>query len=863
MKKLIFLFLGIPSLFYAQVYDGFNDGDFTENPKWSGNYEKFIVNENLELQLNDTAASTAYLCTPNFIQEEAEWRFWIKLAFSPSANNHARFYLSSSKEDLTQPLEGYFLQFGESGSNDAIELFRQEGEEIYPICRGTDGTIATSFSQYVKATRDNQGGWRLFTAQNLEDQFMLVAEGSDPHPIDGALMGVYCQYTVSNATKFFFDDIYAGPIEADTMPPSLEHIHILTDSSLSLKFNEALDSLSAVQSKNYYVDHGLGNPLSVLYEGNYSTHVILSFDTYFAGDHNYLLTVIDIPDLSGNKMTKTDHPFSNYQVKQYDVVINEIMADPNPSVDLPEFEYLEIYNTTPFHIDLTGWILQVGATEQTLSEYTLEPGDYLIIGDEEAKEDLSLYANFYGLNGLALNNTGQDLILISGNADTISTVSYKDSWYRDPIKKEGGWSLEQMNPFNLCMGADNWSASTDLRGGTPGRRNSIWNDTLVKPKIVGFDMIADNILRLSFNQRMMISSLTNQENFQVNKEVGVPQEVYQIGTERSVADLYFPKPFDIGMIYHLAISSTVSNCMGITMGNDTVISFGIGDDPAFNDIILNEILFNPLGDGVDYVELYNRSDKLFDLRTLQLGMGRISPPNPVDTTYYVISKDRRFFLPGEYLLLTSSPEKVMEQYYTEHEHVFTTVQPFPNYANEAGICLLKNGTDNIIDLLEYHEEMHFPLLVQYDGISLERINPDSPTQDSRNWSSASESVGFGTPGYENSQHIQQKITEDPVRIAPEIFSPDNDGYQDTQGVHFTFKNAGNLMSIDIFNTDGLLVRRLANNEYIGTSGVIFWDGTQEDRRRSPIGIYIYYIRIFDMDGQQRIYKKTGVLATRL
>ncbi|MEJ2595813.1 MAG: lamin tail domain-containing protein, partial [bacterium] len=795
MKKLIFLLLGIPSLIYAQVYDGFDDGDFTEDPEWSGDTQKFIVNENLELQLYDTAASMAYLCTPNFNQEEAEWRFRIRLAFSPSANNYARFYLSSNREDLAQPLVGYFLQFGESGSNDAIELFRQEGEEIYSICRGADGTIASSFNKYIKATRDSQGIWRLFTAQNLQEQYKLIAEGPDPSPVEGTLMGVFCQYTVSNASKFYFDDIYAGPVEVDTIPPLLIHIHILSDNSLSLRFNEALDSLSANQSMHYIVDHGLGNPVSAFYNGNYSTQVILSFDNHFEDDLNYLLTVDNISDLSGNKIKEGDNPFSNYAVKQHDVVINEIMADPKPVVDLPAYEYLEIYNTTPFHIDLTGWILQVGTAEKNLSEITLEPADYLIIADEEAKADLSLYGKFYGLNGLSLTNTGQDLILRSGNADNLSIVSYKDSWYKDPSKKQGGWSLEQVNPFNVCMGDENWSASLDPQGGTPGRMNSIWKDTLVLPKIVSFDMIADNILRISFNQKMMLSALINPENFQIEPEYGTPQNIYPVGNEGLVVDLYFQDPFSHGMIYQLTISHAVSNCLGMMMLRDSVISFGIGEEPAFNDIVLNEILFNPLGGGVDYVELYNRSNKIFDPRTLQLGMAKINPPDPIDTNYYAISNDRRLFLPGEYLLLTSSPEKVMEQYYVENPDVFITVQPFPNYANETGICLLNYGTDKLIDVLEYHEEMHFPLLVQYDGVALERLNPDSPTQDNRNWSSASEKSGFGTPGYVNSQLIQREPLEDPVRIVPEIFSPDNDGYHDTQGVHFTFKNAGYQLSI--------------------------------------------------------------------
>ena len=38
---------------------------------------------------------------------------------------------------------------------------------------------------------------------------------------------------------------------------------------------------------------------------------------------------------------------------------------------------------------------------------------------------------------------------------------------------------------------------------------------------------------------------------------------------------------------------------------------------------------------------------------------------------------------------------------------------------------------------------------------MERINPDSDTQDEMNWTSASATAGYGTPGYRNSQYGKQ------------------------------------------------------------------------------------------------------------
>jgi hypothetical protein len=126
MKKYLapILLILLPLWGFSQLFENFDDGDFTSNPPWSGNIEDFVVNEEKRLQLNkegEEAVSTLY--TSNAIVDSVSWEFFIKLSFSPSANNNAKVYLIADQVDLNGPLNGYFLQFGESLSSDAIELF--------------------------------------------------------------------------------------------------------------------------------------------------------------------------------------------------------------------------------------------------------------------------------------------------------------------------------------------------------------------------------------------------------------------------------------------------------------------------------------------------------------------------------------------------------------------------------------------------------------------------------------------------------------------------------------------------------------------------------------------------------------------
>jgi len=191
------------------------------------------------------------------------------------------------------------------------------------------------------------------------------------------------------------------------------------------------------------------------------------------------------------------------------------------------------------------------------------------------------------------------------------------------------------------------------------------------------------------------------------------------------------------------------------------------------------------------------------------------------------------------------------------------VDPFPAYNNDEGTVIIATYAGKIIDVFNYSEDMHYPLLNYVDGVSLERTNFNTSTSDKNNWHSAAESVGFGTPAYRNSQFVSSEILNEPIVVEPEIFSPDNDGYNDLISIKYTFDQPGYNMTVDIYNAKGQLTRKLVNNEYLGTTGLINWDGIQDDNSKAPIGIYVFYIQVFDLNGNVKQYKKTGVLASKL
>ncbi|MDD3526408.1 MAG: gliding motility-associated C-terminal domain-containing protein, partial [Bacteroidales bacterium] len=115
----------------------------------------------------------------------------------------------------------------------------------------------------------------------------------------------------------------------------------------------------------------------------------------------------------------------------------------------------------------------------------------------------------------------------------------------------------------------------------------------------------------------------------------------------------------------------------------------------------------------------------------------------------------------------------------------------------------------------------------------------------------------------NSQFSPLLVTEDPITLSPEIFSPDNDGFDDVLNIHYNYQEPGRNASITIYDARGRKIRRLIDHELLGTSGQFSWDGLDDERQKAPIGIYIIYVEVFDLNGNVDHYKKTAVLATRL
>ena len=169
----------------------------------------------------------------------------------------------------------------------------------------------------------------------------------------------------------------------------------------------------------------------------------------------------------------------------------------------------------------------------------------------------------------------------------------------------------------------------------------------------------------------------------------------------------------------------------------------------------------------------------------------------------------------------------------------------------------------MIDEFSYTEKMHLSIIKNPEGVSLERTNFKKPANDKGNFFSAAASAGFATPGYKNSQYAEDLTEKDEFNLLSASFSPDNDGSDDLMQIQYKLSQPGFVANITIYNSYGMINRKLLQNITLGTRGLIEWDGKNESSEINVAGIYLLYAELFNAEGVVKKFRKTIVLARDL
>jgi len=731
---LLTILLIIPVFAKTQLIEQFSDGDFTNNPVWTGTTSDFTVNTSGQLQTNASVASASYLSTPNLLTSLAdkEWRFQLRQNFAGSATNYTRIFLTADDPSFTNVQNGYFLLFGEAGSNDAVKLYKITSGTSSLILTGTSGAVANAFTLGLKIVHRASGEWVLHTDYTGGSNYSQEATTTDLNTNAAPYFGIYCAYTVSNIRKIYLDDIYVGAEQSDTIAPNVTAVNVLNDHSVRVTFTEPVDA--AIESQTVSSVPGLIQS-SIVQETNPAV-VTFHFSAPFTNGTTYQITIPSVKDLTGNDTTITFE--FTYLIAETpsegDVIINEVMADPTPTAGLPEYDFVEIYNRSNKYFNLQGWKIGDNTGYGTISSSVwLFPGEYKIITSATAAPH---FASAIIASGFpAYNNNYDDVILLDKNGTIIDKISYTIDWYKDNSKKDGGYTLERINPNAVCSDRNNWKASDAVSGGTPGAINSVFDNSpdITAPQIDTVIVVDLNTLSVKINEIISVSSI-NQIVVNATPSMDISGIIQDPG-DLSLLTIFLSTPVTANTSYIFELQQ-LEDCTGNTGSNSTSFIHMVSDIPAQGDIIINEVMADPTPTAglpeYDFVEIYNRSNKYFNLQGWKIG----------DNAGYGTISSAVWLFPGEYKIITSS---------TAAAHFSNAIiaNSFPAYNNTYDDVVLQDNNGIIIDKISYTIDWYKDNSKKDGGYTLERINPEAICSDLNNWK-ASDALSGGTPGTINS-----------------------------------------------------------------------------------------------------------------
>ena len=515
---LVLIFIGLVRISSnAQLHESFSDGNFTTNPTWIGDTSYWKI---VGQQLNSNAppiANTAQLCTQNSLSQNVIWEFYVNLKFATSSVNYADIFLLSDSAEFSGQNSGLFVRIG--NTTDEISLYRKDTGAIVKLIDGIDGRVgSTSANAFkIRVTRDLFNQFQLYDdASGTGNNYVLegsIIENRYPSTFWSLVpyFGISIHFSSSNLQKFFFDDFVIQTITPDTVSPLIDSVLVLDSTHCLLQYNEAIDSTNASNSSNFLLNKK-NNPILTSINSSNRTQILLTFADPFEANRLQLLEVRNQKDLNGNLKWVDTANFKFRVVRNGDLVFNEIYADPSPSNGLPNFEYLELWNTSLEEINLQGFSITDGSSIAILTNYILQPDSFVVVSTTSSSNIYSTFGNSIVVSNFpSLNNDADQLKLLSASGHVLDEVNYHLSWYNNTLKSEGGWALELINPNLRCAGKYNWNASQNqLLGGTPGKPNSIYNSVAdtISPRLISFQIINDSSALLIFNSTMDSTSVS-------------------------------------------------------------------------------------------------------------------------------------------------------------------------------------------------------------------------------------------------------------------------------------------------------------------------------------------------------------------
>lgn len=396
--------------------DSEGEDTITSELPWEGETDKFTINSKEGIHLNDPQedAGTAYVTIPSTSVKNTRWEFGVHLTFNPSANNYARFYLTSSSNVLSGKLNGYYIQIG--GSKDNVALYRQNEDGSKLLASGRELMKGNNSPKlFIKVECDNNGYWTFWTRLESENEYVKEKQVKDMDIPTSLCCGIYCIYTKTRCKGFTFHHIrLSNDVETTTTPDGTPD-----ESGTDIPDNPDTPELSEdVRGMLLFNE--------IMYDN--ATNGAEYIEIY-----NPTEKAINIPALYLYKMYEDGKVYSTTTLQHKD-------------------------SSLPLTIPAKGYLCFTKYVNKVIQKHK--------VGQENLME-ISKFP--------ALNNDGGYLALSSSEkpqkGHTFDTCRFRDEMHTTNAEKTTGISLEKKSP-ELPSLNENWHSSKNTTGGTPGIKNS-------------------------------------------------------------------------------------------------------------------------------------------------------------------------------------------------------------------------------------------------------------------------------------------------------------------------------------------------------------------------------------------------------
>lgn len=246
------------------------------------------------------------------------------------------------------------------------------------------------------------------------------------------------------------------------------------------------------------------------------------------------------------------------------------------------------------------------------------------------------------------------------------------------------------------------------------------------------------------------------------------------------------------------------------------------------ELVINEINYHSSDDfnPEDWVELYNPSDEALDLSAWQF-------KDENDDHIYSIP-DGTTLDAGAYLVLCHD----LTLFSALFPAVDNAIGDFDFGLSGGGEPIrIFDPAGTLIDSVDYDDEGDWPTLPDGNGNTLELIDPGYDNALASSWQA---SLGYGTPGEENSAGVAvsndvSAITQLSLSCYPNPFNP-------STTVSFVLqKDESTHTQLAVYNIRGQKVKTLLSESLASGTYTVEWNGT--DSHNSPVGSGVYFCQL--------------------